>query len=197
MGFNLLDQLAFYGVYHRNPVNVAVHIVFVPAIYWSFMVLLSLYGPVVGGAVEQQAWWAVPAAMGFQFDVSFLVTAFNFLFYLYIDPVGAALFAPFHFGLCLAGTWFAHHQPQALPIALAVNVVSWLAQFYSHAVHEKRAPALLDNLVQALVMAPFFVFLETVFMLGFRPRLHRDVTKHVQRKLAQLHANPTRAKKSH
>lgn len=33
----------------------------------------------------------------------------------------------------------------------------YLAQFYGHGVHEGRSPALLDNLFQALFMAPLFV----------------------------------------
>jgi uncharacterized membrane protein YGL010W len=28
-----------------------------------------------------------------------------------------------------------------------IHVGSWIAQFYGHGVHEKRAPALLDNLL--------------------------------------------------
>lgn len=35
-----------------------------------------------------------------------------------------------------------------MPAAIGVHVVSWIAQFYGHGVHEGRAPALLDNLFQ-------------------------------------------------
>ena len=43
--FNLGDQLAFYGSYHHNPVNQAIHFVFVPAILWTVAVWLA-YTPV-------------------------------------------------------------------------------------------------------------------------------------------------------
>lgn len=33
-------------------------------------------------------------------------------------------------------------------VATAVHILGWLAQFYGHAAHEGRAPALLDNLFQ-------------------------------------------------
>ncbi len=36
---------------------------------------------------------------------------------------------------------------------------------------EGRAPALLDNLVQAFILAPFFVWFEILFFFGYRPEL--------------------------
>ena len=60
-------------------------------------------------------------------------------------------------------------------IAVALHVFSWFAQFYGHGVHEKRAPALLDNLLQALVLAPFFVAFEIAFFLGYRKDLKKNM----------------------
>lgn len=39
------------------------------------------------------------------------------------------------------------HKPNALAIAGTVNAATWIAQFVGHGVFEKRAPALLDNLL--------------------------------------------------
>ena len=50
--------------------------------------------------------------------------------------------------------------------ALAVHVVCWILQFIGHGVFEGRAPALLDNLFQALFMAPIFVLIEVLMSLG-------------------------------
>jgi uncharacterized membrane protein YGL010W len=43
LGFNfdLKDQLTFYGSYHNNPINQAIHFVFVPAILWTVAVRAS------------------------------------------------------------------------------------------------------------------------------------------------------------
>lgn len=41
-------------------------------------------------------------------------------------------------------------------LATAAHIGCWLAQFYGHAAHEGRAPALLDNLFQARRMWPWF-----------------------------------------
>jgi hypothetical protein len=46
---NLLDQLSFYGSYHRNPVNKLIHLACVPGIAWSALVWFAAYGPLVQG----------------------------------------------------------------------------------------------------------------------------------------------------
>ena len=50
-GFNLdlLDQLSFYGSYHRHPVNKLIHLVCVPGIAWSVLVWFAATGPLVQG----------------------------------------------------------------------------------------------------------------------------------------------------
>jgi uncharacterized membrane protein YGL010W len=50
---------------------------------------------------------------------------------------------------------------------LGLQVAGWVAQFVGHGVFEGRAPALLDNLVQAFFMAPIFVIMEARRSLPF------------------------------
>ena len=38
---DLTEHLAFYGVYHQDPVNQAIHFIFVPTLLWSFMLLFA------------------------------------------------------------------------------------------------------------------------------------------------------------
>jgi 2-hydroxy fatty acid dioxygenase len=64
--------------------------------------------------------------------------------------------------------------------AIAVNIVSWIAQFIGHGVFEGRAPALVDNIVQALFLAPFFVWFEILFNFGYRPELKSRLDKAVE-----------------
>ena len=73
-------------------------------------------------------------------------------------------------------------------IAGVLFVICWVAQFVGHGAFEGRAPALLDNVVQALIMAPFFVFLEVLFDFGYRPELQRRVEGQVQKMLKELEA---------
>lgn len=118
--------------------------------------------------------------------------------YILMEPVAGGILAP----LLLAGVAYANHLTSTYGMtanywAIGINVVSWLAQFVGHGVFEGRAPALLDNLVQALFLAPFFVWMEMLFWLGYRPELKsrldtaisQEVAKVKAQKAANGHAN--------
>jgi 2-hydroxy fatty acid dioxygenase len=85
-----------------------------------------------------------------------------------------------------------------------MHVTSWIVQFIGHGVFEGRAPALLDNLVQAVFLAPLFVWLEILFAMGYRPELksrlniavEADIAKFRQSK-AGAHANGSPLPGSH
>lgn len=75
---------------------------------------------------------------------------------------------------------FAHKTSNALLISFLIQAVAWSAQFFGHFFFERRAPALLDNIFQAFLLAPLFIFMELLFVLGYRPALLkrvRDKTK--------------------
>ena len=60
-----------------------------------------------------------------------------------------------------------------IQVAIGIHIFCWVAQIYSHKVYEGRSPALVDNLFQALFMAPLFVLMESFFMLGWNKE-YRD-----------------------
>lgn len=104
-----------------------------------------------------------------------------------MEPVAGGMLAP----LIIGGTAYANHLTStygtsANTWAAAVNVVCWIAQFVGHGKYEGRAPALLDNLVQALFLAPFFVWLEFLFYMGYRPDLKRRVDKAVEQEIQKF-----------
>ena len=106
-----------------------------------------------------------------------------------MEPVAGAMLAP----LLLGGTACANYLTltygmQANKIAIGVHIVSWLAQFVGHGVYEGRAPALLDNLVQAIFLAPFFVWLEVLFAFGYRPDLKARLDESVEKEVAKFKA---------
>lgn len=78
-------------------------------------------------------------------------------------------------------------------LAILVNIGSWFAQFIGHGCFERRAPALKDNLLQALFLAPLFVWLEILFACGYRPKLRARVGEAVEKEVEKYHA--TRRKK--
>ncbi|KAK8338128.1 hypothetical protein V6Z11_A09G233700 [Gossypium hirsutum] len=98
--------------------------------------------------------------------------AYHSLFYVVLDKKAGSLAAL----LCLAcwvGASFIAAKlgyPLAWKVVLVSQLLCWTGQFLGHGIFEKRAPALLDNLVQALLMAPFFVLLEVLQSLfGYEP----------------------------
>jgi 2-hydroxy fatty acid dioxygenase len=81
--------------------------------------------------------------------------------------------------------------------------VSWVAQFLGHGLAEKRAPALVDNVIGgtsehvssstisnpltiAIVLAPFFVHLEILFKLGYRPAMHKRINNKIGMEIARI-----------
>lgn len=104
--------------------------------------------------------------------------------YILMEPVAGGLLAP----LLLAGTGYANHLTSTYGStanywALGVFFISWIAQFIGHGAFEGRAPALFDNLVQAFFLAPFFVWMEVLFYLGYRPGLKARLDKAVQQEI--------------
>jgi len=115
--------------------------------------------------------------------------------YILLEPVAGSILAPIIMGV----TAYSNHLTKVAPhstntAAIAIHVVCWIAQFIGHGVFEGRAPALLDNLVQALFLAPFFVWMELLFKFGYRPELQARVNKEVEKNLAKLNAQKSNGK---
>ena len=71
-----------------------------------------------------------------------------------------------------------------------------ILQFIGHGMFEGRAPALLDNLFQAVFLAPLFVWLELLFKFGYRRELQDRVEKAVQIEVAK-YRNKKHNEKAH
>ncbi|ORX90691.1 DUF962-domain-containing protein [Basidiobolus meristosporus CBS 931.73] len=165
--FNFESQFTFYGQYHSNKVNVICHVVCVPLIYWSALVLSMNVGLLTTTEVFGNVY--LPAVVSLAYS----------LFYIYLEPVAGLMYTPILGGIAYHATNFYQTSPQANNIAIAIHIFAWICQFYTHAFHEKRAPALLDNIAQALLFAPFFVFFEIIFQLGYRPSFKRRLQNNI------------------
>ncbi|KAF2253455.1 DUF962-domain-containing protein [Trematosphaeria pertusa] len=173
MSLNLEKQLRFYGAYHHNLVNVGIHIACVPAILMTFLLLFTNTP-----SIPLPPWLSVPNLPP---NVGTIGAVLYSTLYILMEPVAGGLLAP----LIIGGTAYANHLTSTYGAtanywAGGINVVCWIAQFIGHGKFEGRAPALLDNLVQALFLAPFFVWFEILFALGYRPDLKRRIDKMVE-----------------
>nr|XP_043624931.1 2-hydroxy-palmitic acid dioxygenase mpo1-like isoform X1 [Erigeron canadensis] len=171
MGFlDLEKHFAFYAAYHSNSTNICIHMIFVWPIFFTAVLLFNF----------------IPAPFDFPYiDISLfgndfsLVFNFGFLFSL----IYAVFYVCFDYKvgslaalLCIF-CWISSSVlasvlgfQLAWKVVLVVQLVSWIAQFIGHGVFEGRAPALLDNILQAFLMAPFFVLFEALQILfGYEP----------------------------
>ncbi|KAK0510920.1 hypothetical protein JMJ35_006472 [Cladonia borealis] len=179
MSLNLEKQLLFYGSYHHAPVNKAIHIVCVP------MILLTsfLFGTNTPSILPMPNWLIIPNLPP---NLATIATLLYATLYVLMEPVAGGILAP----LLLASTAYSNHLTttygsSANYWALGIFLFSWIAQFIGHGVFEGRAPALLDNLVQALFLAPFFVWMEILFSFGYRPELKSRVDSAVEKEVAK------------
>ncbi|CDK27213.1 unnamed protein product [Kuraishia capsulata CBS 1993] len=166
---NLHHQLVFYRAYHFNKKNVRIHMVFVPTILFTSLLMAAYYR-------FDSFFPQVATPYSYVFNAASIWSYSSLAYYLILDRA-ALLTAPF---LLLAPVGFAYlyeifPAAQIIKPAASLFVFSWIAQFYGHAVYEGRSPALFDNLIQALVLAPYFVLFEVLFFFGFRKDLERAV----------------------
>nr|POF12729.1 putative endoplasmic reticulum membrane protein c16e8.02 [Quercus suber] len=181
MALNLERQLQFYGAYHHDPINIGIHITCVPVLLLTG-ILFGTNTP----ALALPTWATVPYLPANAGTIACVTYA---TLYILMEPVAGAMLAP----LLLGGTAYVNHLTfaygmKANYIAIGVHVFSWLAQFVGHGIYEGRAPALLDNLVQAIFLAPFFVWLEVLFMFGYRPELKSRLDQAVQKEITKFKA---------
>ncbi|KAL1637113.1 hypothetical protein SLS56_000771 [Neofusicoccum ribis] len=173
MALNLEKQLTFYGSYHHNPVNIGVHITCVPLIMMTAFLFLANTPAIT-----------VPDALSIPnlpLNAGTIFAALYSVLYILMEPVAGGLLAPLIFaGTATVQHLLAMYGATANHYAIGVHVVAWIAQFIGHGKFEGRAPALLDNIVQALFLAPFFVWLEVLFHFGYRPELKSRIDSAVQ-----------------
>lgn len=179
MALNLEKQLQFYGSYHHDPINKAVHIICVPMI----LATAFLFGTNTPPLIPMPQWSIIPNLPP---NMATITTLLYSTLYILMEPVAGGILAP----ILLCWTAYANHLTTEYGMianywAIGIHLISWVAQFIGHGVFEGRAPALLDNLVQAAFLAPFFVWMEVLFMLGYRPelkaRIESKVVKEVER----------------
>lgn len=136
-----------YAESHRDPVNVAIHKVAVPAILFHVVAMLDWIDTGLSIA-------------GLDLTAGVIVTALAAAWYAVVTPGPALAVVPFSI-MCL---WLGRRSPRDLVIAVAA--AAWIAQLIGHARFERRAPAFKDNLVQLLV-GPAYV---AALVLGTWPR---------------------------
>ncbi|XP_058777344.1 2-hydroxy-palmitic acid dioxygenase mpo1-like isoform X1 [Vicia villosa] len=181
--FDLEKHFAFYGAYHSNPINIAIHVLFVWPILFSALVFLYFAPPFFN--LPNFEFLLFGNRFVLVWNLGFLFTLVYSVFYASLDLKAGSLAALLCVVCWVGGSYVGYQLGWSLAwkVVLVVQLVCWIGQFIGHGVFEKRAPALLDNLTQALVMAPFFVLLEilqTVFGYEPYPGFHSTVQAKIE-----------------
>ena len=155
----LTDRLSQYAAYHRDPRNVATHLVGVPMILVAVTTLLGR-----------------PSAMFERVALSpaLVLAVVTALYYLRLDPrFGAVMVLILAIAVGI-GQWLAGLATVTwLAAGVGLFVVGWIFQFVGHH-HEGRKPAFVDDLV-GLLIGPLFVTAELAFLLGLRLPLRQAI----------------------
>lgn len=186
----LESQLVFYGSYHHNKVNVFTHIICVPLLLWSLEVGFARVGFELA-AVKPLA----SSEFHFALNLPFLFSLLYSIYYVSLDAIPGLAYAPILIAISQHATFYSQ-SPQSGTNAFIIHIVSWAAQFLSHGLAEKRAPALFDGLVQAVTLAPFFIFYEVLFYLGFKRELQDRINAKISRNVGAYRAQLLKAEKA-
>lgn len=92
---NITDALAFYGVYHRNPINQIIHFFGVPCIIWSLLLFLSHLNLPLIRPIRVKILFAPRHSLNY----ASVLTIGYILFYIKLDKFGGTLYAPFAYFL--------------------------------------------------------------------------------------------------
>lgn len=155
---DLRSQLGFYKYYHYNTVNVLIHAVFIPIILYSSLAILSDFKI-------------------FNWKGNTWVAVVYSVFYIYLSVPTGLLFS----GIFVAmNTAITNGVLTGTKEKWGLFFLGWVCQFIGHFKFEGDKPAVFDNLVQSLVLAPYFILFELLFKLGFYPELYKELDKDVK-----------------
>lgn len=154
----LRSQLGFYKYYHYNTVNVLIHAVFIPIILYSSLAILS--------DVELLNWRG-----------NTLLSVLYSLFYIYLSVPTGLLFSVIFVAM---NTAISNGVLASTKEKWSLFILGWVCQFIGHYKYEGEKPAVFDNLIQSLVLAPYFILFELLFKLGFYPELYKELDKDVK-----------------
>lgn len=193
----MLETMAFYGVYHSDPINQIIHFIFVPCILWSAMIIMA-HLPILPIMLP-----ALPGIPPHSFTWATAVLLLYFVFYLTIDWIGCCFYFPFLY-VMYASAIQLHKIDQTeaakrsstpswmgtgrlIRRALLLHILGWYMQIHpGHKIFEGAQPAVLQSLGGALTSAPLFAYYEAVWAMGLRREMQQEVLIRVDKLRREL-----------
>ena len=163
----LLELMRNYRQYHQKKWTVFTHFAGVPLVMLAVFIFFG--------------WVKLNVPGFFSLSVAWLGVIVFGIYYLLLDLVIGAAATIMLIVLCAIANIFTTTGPSALSLKLFVIIfiLGWIFQLIGHAIEGKK-PALLDNFLQSVFIAPFFVTAEIFFMLGYKKTLQHAIDEHEQ-----------------
>ena len=140
--FNLSNQYDFYKKYHKNKINVLIHIACIPMIVWTVSVFLTHFSTSI-----------------FNNPTFYLANIYS-LYYIILDMNLGIIMAIALYFSWITSYYFYWNIYNSMIYATVLHILSWIAQFGGHFYFEGNRPALTDSLIQAFLVAPIFVLID-------------------------------------
>ncbi|KAA8733868.1 DUF962 domain-containing protein [Acinetobacter qingfengensis] len=155
----LAQNLSQYAAYHLSRKNIMTHIIGIPLIVASIILLLARVQFIL---------------LGWDISLAHLMIALSCLFYLRLDIVlGSVLLMVFVLFLLMLSPIAQMPTLIWLSSVLGLFIIGWIFQFIGH-YFEKMKPAFFDD-IKGLLIGPLFIAAELLFMLGYKPNLQQQV----------------------
>ena len=163
----LLKLMRNYRQYHQKKWTVFTHLIGVPLVTLAVFIFFG--------------WIKLSVPGFFSISIAWLGVIVFGIYYLLLDLVIGAAATIMLIVLCAIANIFTTTGPSALSLKLFVIIfiLGWIFQLIGHAIEGKK-PALLDNFVESVFIAPFFVTAEIFFMLGYKKTLQHAIDEHEQ-----------------
>ena len=174
--------LVQYAQYHRDPRNIATHLVGIPLIVLGIGVMLSV--PSIrlnpGSVLVLSPAWALWAAASLWYAARGGLSSRTWAASLAVIAANGLIMALAHWVAAQAGSlWLA--------CGAGLFVFGWVLQFIGH-YYGGRKPAFMDDLV-GLLVGPMFVCAEALFSLGLCRSLQEAIVREAGPvRLRDLHA---------
>jgi uncharacterized membrane protein YGL010W len=160
-----LELLTQYAAYHRDQRNIVTHFIGVPMIVFGVGVLLAR------PHIEVAGWELTAAAM------AWVLSALWYLSRRGAPGLSVATSLSVGALVALAHGVSGGSTANWLVWGVGSFVVGWVIQFLGH-YYEGKKPAFADDVI-GLLVGPMFVTAEAMFMLGWNPKLLREIERRV------------------
>ena len=156
-----IEQAQFYATYHQNATSRYIHMIGIPLIILSLMIVLGFVHVFIPGVLSV--------------NLADIATFALLIYYFRLQWRLALVITPLFILLLWIAVLFSHAGPTAFALwsFLVIFIIGAALQLVGHFIEGKR-PALTDNLWHVFI-APLFLVAEGFFMAGRMHVLNEEI----------------------